>query len=186
MSRLLRAAVQPGRPTDGRVFAIRKTEEAIRIPMEGFDSQRQRKGRLVQERNIESARRPIVVPPFPSPDLATSAVFTRHRLWWQVELAFRCFKALYAPGRSPKRAAKRPPPLPEGWLPVALLTEELNGHAGPAPFTVPDGTVPSPRASGLTSVARCIKSSDPSNGHCREWTRLPQGSVMPGELADSP
>lgn len=142
LSWLLRASVPPRRPTVGRVFAIRKTEEASGVPMEGFHSQPQRKGCLVQKRNIESARHLLVVPPCPSPDLAASAVFKRHRLWWRVELACRCLKALNAPVRTPNRAAKRPSSLLYGWLPVALLAEELNRHAGPARFTVPDGTIP--------------------------------------------
>ncbi len=108
-------------PVPCRVCAIRKTEEAIRIALDGIRKEALRKGRQVPPSTLEFARYVIVFITFPAPDFPAPAVLEWYRLRWQVELVFRRFKSLVQLGHLPKyddESAK-------AWLYGKLLSELL-------------------------------------------------------------
>ena len=125
----VRIVAPQGLPVVGRVCAIRKTEEAIRIALEGIRKQAKRKGRQVQPKTLEFARYVIVFTTFPAADFPGSEVLEWYRLRWQVELVFKRFKSLAELGHLPKHDDESAKAWLYGKLLVALLVEKLIGHA---------------------------------------------------------
>ena len=102
----VRIVAPQGLPVVGRVCAIRKTEEAIRIALEGIRKQAKRKGRQVQPQTLEFARYVIVFTTFPAADFPGSEVLEWYRLRWQVELVFKRFRVAGGAG-APAQARRR-------------------------------------------------------------------------------
>ena len=113
----------------GRVCAIRKTEEAIRIAQEGIRKEASRKGRQVQPQTLEFVRYVIVFTTFPAADFTGSEVLDWYRLRWQVELVFKRFKSLAELGHLPKHDDESAKAWLYGKLLAALLVEKLIDHA---------------------------------------------------------
>ena len=122
-------AAPQGLLVPGRVCAIRKTEEAIRIAREGILKQARKKGRQVQPRTLEFARFVIVFTTLPARDFPGAEVLQWYRLRWQVELVFKRFKSLAQLGHLPKHDDRSAEAWLYGKLLVALLVEKLIGHA---------------------------------------------------------
>ena len=125
----VRVVAPQGRPVRGRVCAIRKTEEAIRIAQEGIRKEARRKGRQVRPQTLEFARYVIVFTTFPAADFSGAEVLEWYRLRWQVELVFKRFKQLADLGHLPKHDDESAKAWLYGKLLVALLVEKLIGHA---------------------------------------------------------
>ena len=125
----VRVVAPQGPPVQGRVCALRKTEEAIRIAQEGIRKEAQRKGRQVQPQTLQFARYVIVFTTFPVADFSGSEVLEWYRLRWQVELVFKRFKSLAELGHLPKHDDESAKAWLYGKLLVALLVEKLIGHA---------------------------------------------------------
>ena len=125
----VRVVAAQGPPVTGRVCAIRKTEEAIRIAQEGIRKEARRKGRQVLPQTLEFARYVIVFTTFPAADFSSSEVLEWYRLRWQVELVFKRFKSLAELGHLPKHDDESAKAWLYGKLLVALLVEKLIGHA---------------------------------------------------------
>ena len=87
------AAPQAGL-VSGRVCAIRKTQEAIRIAQAGIRKEAARKGRQVQPQTLEFARYVMLFTTFPATEFACAEVLEWYRIRWQVELVFKRFKSL--------------------------------------------------------------------------------------------
>ena len=113
----------------GRVCAIRKTEEAIRIAQECIRKESRRKGRRVKPQTLEFARYVIVFTTFPAADFTGAEVLEWYRLRWQVALVFKRFKQLADLGHLPKHDDESAKAWLYGKLLVALLVEKLIGHA---------------------------------------------------------
>ena len=113
----------------GRVCAIRKTEESIRIAQEGIRKEAARKGRQVQPQTLEFAKYVIVFTTFPAAEFPAADVLEWYRLRWQVELVFKRFKSLAGLGHLPKHDDDSAKAWLYGKLVVALLVEKLIGHA---------------------------------------------------------
>ncbi len=113
----------------GRVCAIRKTEEAIRIAQQGIRREAARKGRQVQPQTLEFAQYVIVFTTFPAAEFPGAEVLEWYRLRWQVELVFKRFKSLAELGHLPKHDDESAKAWLYGKLLVALLVEKLIGHA---------------------------------------------------------
>ena len=118
-----------GVPVTGRVCAIRKTEEAIRIAHEGIRKEAARKGQQVQPKTLEFARYVIVFTTFPTAEFTGLEVLEWYRIRWQVELVFKRFKSLAELGHLPKHDDESAKAWLYGKLLVALLVEKLIGHA---------------------------------------------------------
>ncbi len=125
----VRVVAPQGRPVVGRVCAIRKTEEAIRIAQEGIRKEARRKGRQVRPQTLEFARYVIVFTTFPAADFSAAEVLEWYRLRWQVELVLKRFKQLAALGHLPKQDDESAKAWLYGKLLVALLVEKLIEHA---------------------------------------------------------
>ena len=125
----VRVAAPQGGLVSGRVCAIRKTQEAIRIAQAGIRKEAARKGRQVQPQTLEFARYVMLFTTFPATEFACAEVLEWYRIRWQVELVFKRFKSLAQLGHLPKHDAESAKAWLYGKLLVALLVEKLIGHA---------------------------------------------------------
>ena len=124
-----RAAAPRGQLVPGRVCAIRKTEEAIRIAQEGIRKLARKKGRQVRPETLEFARYVIVLTTFPAQDFSGAESLEWHRLRWQVEPVFKRIKSLAQLGHLPRHSDRSAKAWLYGKLLAALLVEKLIGHA---------------------------------------------------------
>ena len=142
------AVAKEGRGVPGRVYALRKTDEAIRIAQEGLRQRAARKGKRLKPHDLEFAKYVIVFTTFPAADFSDSDVLEWYRIRRQVELVFKRFKSLAQLGHLPKRHAENAKAWLYGKLLVALLVEKLICHvlaSSPWSYRLP----PSP-------TARCL------------------------------
>ena len=152
----------------GRVCAICKTEEAIRIAQEGIRKEASRKGWQVQPQTLEFARYVIVFTTFSEAEFTGSEVLEWYRIRWQVELVFKRFKSLVELGQLPKHNDESAKGWLYGKLLAALLVEKPIGHAlAVFPWGYRLGGTDGRTLPGITSSSYCIKSRGPSNPTCR-------------------
>ena len=112
----------------GRVCALRKTREAVRMAHERLHRTASRKGTQLQPETLEFARYVIVFTTFPAL-MSASQVLEWYRIRWQVELVFKRFKSLAQLGHLPKYDDESAKAWLYGKLLVALLVEKLIRHA---------------------------------------------------------
>ncbi len=124
-----KAVDKGGGAVAGRVCALRKTEEAIRIAQEGLRKEASRKGTQFQPQTLEFAKYVIVFTTFPVADFTDADVLEWYRTCWQVELVFKRFKSLAQLGHLPKHDDESAKAWLYGKLLVALLVEKLICHA---------------------------------------------------------
>ena len=122
-------AVGDGIAVPGRVCAIRKTQEAIRLAQRKLRKEAGRKGKQVRPRTLEFARYVIVFTTFPEAAFSAAQVLEWYRTRWQVELVFKRFKSLAQLGHLPKYDDESAKAWLYGKLLVALLVEQLIRHA---------------------------------------------------------
>lgn len=113
----------------GRVCAVRKTAEAIRLAHRNLVRQPPRRDEHSQSRTVELARYVILFTTFPSESFLAADVLEWYRTYWQVELVFKRFKSLAQLGHVPKQADESAKAWLYGKLLVALLVEKLVDHA---------------------------------------------------------
>jgi hypothetical protein len=113
----------------GRVCAIRKTKEAIKMAHEKIRKEAARKGKQVQPQTLEFAKYVILFTNFPHQSFTASEVLEWYRIRWQVELVFKRFKSLAQLGHLPKYDDESAKAWLYGKLLVALLVEKLVHHA---------------------------------------------------------
>lgn len=124
-----RAVAGPGVTVPGRVCALRKTEEAIRLAHARIRREASRKGRQVQPATLELAKCVILFTTVPERDWTDKAVLEWYRTRWQVELVFKRFKSLAQLGCLPKYNDDSAKAWLYGKLVAALLVEKLIHHA---------------------------------------------------------
>ena len=135
-----------GVPVEGRVCALRKTEEAIEIAHRNLRRTAVRKGKKLQPQTLEFARYVILFTSFPAADFPVAEVLEWYRVRWQVELVFKRFKSLAALGHLPKRDDESAQAWLYGKLLVALLVERLIGYAmAVSPWGYPLAAPPAPQ-----------------------------------------
>ena len=122
-------AVGEGIAVAGRVCAIRKTQEAIRIAQRKLREEATRRGKRTQPRTLAFARYVIVFTTFPETTFNAARVLEWYRTRWQVELVFKRFKSLAQLGHLPKSDDESAKAWLYGKLLVALLVEKLIHHA---------------------------------------------------------
>ena len=113
----------------GRVCALRKTQEAIRIAHKSLRRQATRRHKQLQPETLEYAKYVIVFTTFPATKFSATDVLEWYRTRWQVELVFKRFKSLAELGHLPKYDEHSARAWLYGKLFVALLVEKLIGHA---------------------------------------------------------
>lgn len=113
----------------GRVCAIRKSEEAIAIAHKKLKRSASKKGHKLQPETLEYAKYVILFTTFPESDFSVKEVLDWYRLRWQVELVFKRFKSLAQLGHLPKYDDDSSKAWLYGKLLVALLAEKLADYA---------------------------------------------------------
>ena len=113
----------------GRVCALRKTQEAIRIEHKSLRRQAFKKGTQLQPQTLEFAEYVIVFTTFPAAEFSAADILEWYRTRWQVELVFKRLKSLAQLGHLPKHGDESAKAWLYGKLFVALLVEKLIAHA---------------------------------------------------------
>lgn len=113
----------------GRICAIRKSDEAIAIAHKKLKRNASKKGFKLQAETLEYAKYVILFTTFPEEDFSVDEVLEWYRLRWQVELVFKRFKSLAQLGHLPKYDDDSSKAWLYGKLLVALLTEKLADYA---------------------------------------------------------
>ena len=108
-------------PVEGRVCAIRKSEEAIRQAHDRIRKKASKAGKTPKPETFEYAKYVILFSTFPEADFDADSVLQWYRLRWQVELVFKRFKSLAGLGHLPKHDDDSA----EAWLYGKLLTALL-------------------------------------------------------------
>ncbi len=122
----------PGRNNavvEGRICAIRKTEEAIKIAQQKLRRNANKKGHVFKAATLEYAKYVIVFTTFPEESFSDFEILEWYRSRWQVELIFKRFKSIAQLGHLPKHGGDSSIAWLYGKLFVALLTEKLIQHA---------------------------------------------------------
>lgn len=113
----------------GRVIAIRKSEEAIKISHEKLRRRSQKRGIDIKPETYEYAKYVIVFTTFPENRFSAFEVLEWYRRRWQIELVFKRFKTIAQLGHLPKRCDESALAWLYGKLFVALLAEKLRRTA---------------------------------------------------------
>ena len=123
------AVAGPGVMVPGRVCALRKTEEAIRLAHARIRGEASRKRHQVQPAALELAKYVVLFTTVSEHDWPDEAVLEWYRTRWQVGLVFRRFKSLAQLGCLPKYNDDSAKAWLYGKLVAALLVEKLIHHA---------------------------------------------------------
>lgn len=113
----------------GRICAIRKTEEAIKIAHAKLKSNASKHGTITKPETYEYAKYVIVFTNYPKEDFSPFEILEWYRLRWQVEVTFKRFKSLAQLGHLPKHDDESSKAWLYGKLFVALLIEKLIKYA---------------------------------------------------------
>ena len=153
-------------PVEGRVGAIRKSEEAIR---QAHD--RREAGNKAPKAETLYASYVILFSTFPDDRFDADAVLQWYRLRWQEELVFKRFKSLVGLGHLPKHDSA------EAWLYGKLLTALLaeNHPSGPRRFPLGVRHHDTAVAPGASSPWFTTRSSGRSSRPCPSPTCSPNG-----------
>ena len=170
----------------GRVCALRKAREAIRIAHKSLRKKASKKGTRLQPRTLEFAKYLIAFTTFPEAEFSAAYVLQWYRTRWQVELAFMRFKALAQLGHLPTHDDESAKALLFGKLYVALLVEKLISHTRSiSPWENPWQRHRPPSAWRdfrfmVHQATRAIEPSLPLSRAIRDW------NVISEQLADPP
>jgi hypothetical protein len=113
----------------GRICAIRKSEEAVSIAHKKLKRNASKKGQKLQPETLEYAKYVILFTTFPESGFSCEQVLEWYRVRWQVELVFKRFKSLAELGHLPKYDDDSSKAWLYGKLLVALLAEKLAEYA---------------------------------------------------------
>jgi hypothetical protein len=113
------------KPVEGRICAIRKTEEVIRTTIEKLKRRASKQGKKLRPQTLVYAEYVIVLTTFPEEEFSAAEVLEWYRIRWQVELVFKRFKQIADLGHLPKHDDESAKAWLYGKLFVALLTEKL-------------------------------------------------------------
>lgn len=113
----------------GRICAVRKTEEAIRTAHDKLRRIAIRKQQALKDETLEYAKYVIVFTTFPQDEFPAADVLEWYRIRWQIELVFKRFKQIAQLGHLPKHDDESAKAWLYGKLFVALTTEKLVSYA---------------------------------------------------------
>lgn len=114
---------------EGRVCAIRKSNEAIRIAHKKLKRRASKKGQELKPETLTYAKYVIVLTTFPQEKFSAFDVLEWYRIGWQIELVFKRFKQIASLGHLPKHDEESAKAWLYGKLFVALVTEKLIEYA---------------------------------------------------------
>ena len=113
----------------GRLCAIRKTEEAIKIAHKKLRRGASKNGTKLKPETLIYAKYVIIFTTFPVDQFTAFDVLEWYRIRWQIELVFKRFKQIAQFGQLPKYDDDSSKAWLYGKLFVALLTEKLIDYA---------------------------------------------------------
>jgi hypothetical protein len=113
----------------GRVCAVRKTEEAIRLAQKKLRRRANKNGQQLKPETLLHAEYVIVFTTFSESRFTAAEVLRWYRLRWQIELVFKRFKQIAQLGHLPKYDDESAKAWLYGKLFVALMTEKLISEA---------------------------------------------------------
>lgn len=113
----------------GRVCAVRKTEEAIRLAHNRLRRRASKNGQQLRPETLMHAEYVIVFTTFSESRFTAADVMRWYRLRWQIELVFKRFKQIAQLGHLPKYDDESAKAWLYGKLFVALMTEKLIAYA---------------------------------------------------------
>lgn len=109
----------------GRICAIRKSNEAIKLAHKKIMRNAQKKGHKIKPETLEYAKYVIVFTNYPQDSFTATEILEWYRVRWQVELVFKRFKSIAQLGHLPKHSDDSAKAWLYGKLFVALLTEKI-------------------------------------------------------------
>jgi IS4 transposase len=118
-----------GQIVEGRICAIRKTEQAIKISQDRIRKTAKKKQTSTNPETLEYAKYVIVFTNYPEPLFSDTEILSWYRSRWQVELVFKRFKSIAQLGHLPKHSDDSSKAWLYGKLFVALLTMKLVEYA---------------------------------------------------------
>lgn len=110
---------------EGRLCAIRKSEEAIQRSQRKLRRRGQLKQHTARKATLASAAYILVFTTLPAAAATTEQVLDCYRLRWQIELVFKRLKSMAALGHIPKHDEQSSRAWLYGKLLVALLSQKL-------------------------------------------------------------
>jgi hypothetical protein len=113
----------------GRICAIRKSNEAIKIAHRNLRRNASKKCHSLKPETLEYAKYVIVFTNYPDDSFTAEEVLEWYRLRWQVELVFKRFKSIAQLGHLPKHSDDSSKAWLYGKLFVAVLTNKLVEYA---------------------------------------------------------
>jgi hypothetical protein len=117
------------RRVPGRICAIRKTHEAIRLAHKKLRRRASKTGQALRPATLFFAEYVIVFTTFPESHFSPAEVLEGYRLRWQVELVFKRFKQIAQLGHVPKYDDDSAKAWLYGKLFAALVTEKIINYA---------------------------------------------------------
>jgi hypothetical protein len=116
---------QNGSVVEGRICAVRKSEEAIATALRKLTRRAQKNGEKLKEETKLYARYVIVFTTIEEDILGAAEAMNLYRLRWQIELVFKRFKQMIDLGHLPKSDPQSSRSWLYGKMFSALLTEKL-------------------------------------------------------------
>lgn len=110
---------------EGRICAVRKSNEAIKQTHERIRRNAQKKGHVIKPDTLEYAKYVTVFTNYPEDLFPVAKILELYRVRWQVELVFKRFKSIAQLGHLPKHSDDSTKAWLYGKLFVALLTEKI-------------------------------------------------------------
>jgi hypothetical protein len=113
----------------GRICAIRKSNEAIKLAQKKLKRIASKKGHVLKPETLEYAKYVIVFTNYPKDVFSDTEVLDWYRCRWQVELIFKRFKSIAQLGHLPKQSEDSSKAWLYGKLFIAMLTNKLIEYA---------------------------------------------------------
>jgi hypothetical protein len=115
-------------PIEGRVCALRKSEQDAARAERRVRRKAQRSGKTTRPGTLEFACYVVVFTTVPASDFSATEVLELYRSRWQIELAFKRLKSLAQLGHLPKHDEEAARAWLYGKLLLALLSQKLARH----------------------------------------------------------
>jgi len=118
-----------GAKIPGRLCAVRKSEQAIRLAHKKLRRKASRNGHKLKPETLFFAQYIILFTTFPDRTFNPAEVLEWYRVRWQIELVFKRFKQIAQLGHLPKHDGESAKAWLYGKLFTALVTEKIINHA---------------------------------------------------------
>ena len=115
----------PTRRVEGRLCALRKSEQCILQAHRRLRRRASKTGKQVQPATLEYAKYVVVFTTFPRQEFTALEILQCYRVRWQIELVFKRLKSLAQLGHLPKYDESSSRAWLYGKMLVALLTQKL-------------------------------------------------------------